>query len=65
MGKSTFIIKTNQTKPEYFFLSELDEIWYLEVSTQFHSACKIWGQSEVILRSEAKIQGSYHLLMLF
>ena len=47
-----------------FFLSELDEIWYLEISTQFHTACKIWGQSEVIWGQRPKFLGSYHLLML-
>ena len=58
MGKSTFIIKTNQTKPEFFFLSELDEIWYASISTRFLTACKIWGQSEVIWGQRPKFRAS-------
>ena len=58
MGKSTFLTKTNQTKPGFFFLSELDEIWYAQISSRFPTACKIWGQSEVIWGQRPKFRAS-------
>ena len=49
-GRSSSLLWPKQTKPnrKIFFVSDLAEIWYASIRSQFHPPHQIWGQSEVV-----------------
>ena len=49
-GRSSSLLWQKQTKPnrKKNFVSDLAEIWYASIRSQFHPPHQIWGQSEVV-----------------